>query len=126
MFQLQIILKVILFRLRMPIKCLKGTGLSAHIMTSLMPSLGLLDASCPPTILDSVGGSHSEHPMSETSPDAEEGQFSLLVEEKNYFHFIKPLDVDQGLSTEDGFCSTEEAGTSQVPSAQVGREGIFS
>ena len=49
--------------------------------------LGVQAASCPPTILDSGGGSHSEQPMSETPPDAEEGQFSLLVEEKKLFAF---------------------------------------
>ena len=88
----------------MQIKCLVGAGLSADIMTPLMPSWGLRAASCPPTILDNGGGSHSEQPTSETPPDAGEGQFSLLVWEKNYLYFIKPLDADQGLSTEDGFC----------------------
>ena len=89
----------------MQTKCLEGAELSAHIMTPLMPSWGL---GLPPVHLLSLivgrGGSHSEQPMSETPPDAEEGQFSLLVEEKNYLHFIKPLDADQALSTEDGFC----------------------
>ena len=122
MFQLQTILKAALFRLGMPTKCLEGTGLSGHIMTPLMPSWGVWAASCPPTILDSGGGSHSEQPMSETSPVAEEGQFSLVVKEKNYLHFIKPLDADQGLSTEDGFCDAEEAGTSQVHLHQLERK----
>ena len=57
----------------MQTKCLEGAGLSAHIMTPLMPSWKLWTASCPPTILDSGGSSHSEHPMNEISPDAEEG-----------------------------------------------------
>ena len=110
----------------MQTKCLEGAGLSAHIMTLLMPSWGLRAASCPPTIIDSGGGSHSEQPMSETPPDAEEGQFSLLVEGKNYLHFIKPLDTDQRLSAEDSFCDAQEAGTSQIPPAPVGKEGTFS
>ena len=57
--------------------------------------------------------------MSETSPDAEEGQFSLLVEEKYNLHFIKHSDA------EIVFCDAEEPGTSQVPSAPVGKEGTF-
>ena len=106
MFQLQIILKVTLFRLRMQTKCLEGAGLSAHIMAPLMLSWGLW---LPPVhlLFDSGGGSHSQYTMSENPPDAEEGLFSLLVKGKNYLHFIKPLYVDQGLSTEDGFCDVE-------------------
>ena len=98
----------------MQTKCLEGAGLSVHIMTPLMPSWGL---GLPPVHLLSliVGGgggggvgSHSEQPMSETPPDAEEDQLSLLVEEKHYLHFINPLDANQGLSTEDGFCDAQE------------------